>query len=352
MGQSVDEYLAELTATEEHNRQATNTMPAINPMGVYNPTTPEVTDGINKTLGQAKKTDKEAVNEDEKNAVPKDAKRRASENTKDQWGKEAADKALRHYGTNLAQENPYGNLNGMSFRNTRNLSRLADAVNNKLHKGPQSTGYRTNSSFGSQKEERTEGHQWDPITTQEMRQMRANEQVDMSMRQGMVRQQQNVNDYEMDLQRKVDDVAITLSQALGINEVQIQEAARQAVLNINYTLPAQQRIQLIGASFLQRLANATRSEAVAWAYKIWQKNPAVGAYAMQSMTGGMLGLEEFMSSNLYTELMRDPKFQAMSPQQQYQVFTTTQVTAALAKVGAYGDMFKQSIGGILPGIRN
>lgn len=105
---------------------------------------------------------------------------------------------------NLAKNNPDGNLNGKKFTDTRNLSRLADALNNQRHLKLGNLGARTNSSFGSTQMQLPGTERWEPIETQEMRQMRANEDIDKQIRERQLNRAENIKDYPFNLQQMQD----------------------------------------------------------------------------------------------------------------------------------------------------
>lgn len=116
-----------------------------------------------------------------------------------------------YYDWNLAQNNPRGNLNQRSYDTTLRMSRLADAVNNRLHwnpgtastimtrNGPQTLGQGTG-----------EVEKWEPIETQEMRQMRANERLDERAREAGVDLQSRIQAYPQEVQEQMDKALLSL----------------------------------------------------------------------------------------------------------------------------------------------
>ena len=113
-----------------------------------------------------------------------------------------------YYDWNLAQNNPRGNLNQKSYDTTLMMSRLADSVNNRLHwnpgtastimtrNGPQTLGQGTG-----------DVEKWEPIETQEMRQMRANERLDERAREAGVDLQSRIQAYPQEIQEQMDENA-------------------------------------------------------------------------------------------------------------------------------------------------
>lgn len=145
-----------------------------------------------------------------------------------------------YYQQNQAKNSKLGNLNNKSYDDTLRLSRFADTINNSLwwtkpsdigNGAVGTSAYTAPQLNGLEKRE--------PIETQEMRQMRANEQVDATAR-----------NYAADLQSKVFEMsynAITqnrdtdnaLAKQLGMSNIDIYKAMRQAVIDVDYRLPAQ-----------------------------------------------------------------------------------------------------------------
>lgn len=152
---------------------------------------------------------------------------------------------------NHAKNNVRGNFNRKSFRSTLNLSRAADALNNKRHWIAGDIGARTNSEFGSTGIELPHSERWEPVETQEMRQMRANEAVDMQARMRDVNRQANLLDYPQELQRQADQSKFGLANLISTSDMNISNAMRNAAVNINMNLPAQQRF----AQYMQMFAN-------------------------------------------------------------------------------------------------
>ena len=113
-----------------------------------------------------------------------------------------------YYYWNLAQNNPRGNLNRRTYETTLRMSRLADAVNNRLHWSPG-----TATTIGGAGGAKAVGQgsptvsQWEPIETQEMRQMRANERMDERAREAGIDLQSDIQAYPQELQKAGDENA-------------------------------------------------------------------------------------------------------------------------------------------------
>ena len=111
-----------------------------------------------------------------------------------------------HYDWNLAKSNPRGNLNGLPYDVTLRMSRLADVVNNRLHWDPG-----TAATIGGADGPITLGQgtgeveRWEPIETEEMRQMQANREIDRRAREAGVDLQSRIQAYPQEVQEAMDE---------------------------------------------------------------------------------------------------------------------------------------------------
>lgn len=179
---------------------------------------------------------------------PKDSKKRQRDNyTNEQqdqdlstWNKRLNDytskfidnpqdwyRLYNYWNWNLGKNNPDGNLNNKAFSDTLLQSRLADALNNERHIKLGKLGYRTNSSFGSEASQLPGTERWEPIETQEMRQMRANEEMDKAARQRQVGRAQNIQDYPFTLQQAQDQANLTNMADLAKNVRDIERMIQE-----------------------------------------------------------------------------------------------------------------------------
>ena len=156
-----------------------------------------------------------------------------------------------YWRNNHAMNNRRGNLNGKTYRSTLNLSRAADRLNNKMHWMATGSGTFTNGSIGNIAGQLPEGRRFEDIKTQEMRQMRANENVDMAARSRDVNRQANILDYPQELQRQADQNKFSLASLLNTSDVNISNAMRNSAVNINMNMPAAN----IFAQRMQNFAN-------------------------------------------------------------------------------------------------
>ena len=259
-------------------------------------------------LARGKMHDQQAVSEAEKDAVF-DKARGMGRYIRDSWGEEDANRALKHYGENLAKNNPYGNLNGSSFKNTLNFSRLADALNNKQYKNWSSLGTFSTDGSGGIVPSGEVGYSSDkrtPIETEEMRLMRENERLDEEQRRGLIQQQQNVNDYALKLQEKMDNLCQNMAEHIGTTELAVQQAWRNAIVNIDLTQPSTQKLQMMAQRFLQELVLTTKSKAVRYALEQTYKHGGeYGAMISEALLGGELNEENLLVSSVYRKIAED-----------------------------------------------
>lgn len=140
-----------------------------------------------------------------------------------------------YYDWNLGKENPRGNLNARTYESTLRMSRLADAVNNRLHWDP-GTAATIMTANGPSTLGQGTGNvgKWEPMETQEMRQMRANERVDERARNAGVDLQSRIQAYPQDIQEAMDKSARDLRYYISQMDDQTIRNWQQTVLNTEY----------------------------------------------------------------------------------------------------------------------
>ena len=136
---------------------------------------------------------------------------------------------------NLAQNNPRGNLNGMSYPRTLRYSRLADMLNNQFHYRP---GHQQLIGTGKkgimQQGDTATISRWDPIETEEMRQMKANRELDMRSRQAGVDLQSRIQAYPQELQEAMDEMDRKFQEFPSEQDVQFVHDALKYKLEKEY----------------------------------------------------------------------------------------------------------------------
>lgn len=140
-----------------------------------------------------------------------------------------------YWDTNLAKDNPRGNLNGMTFRDTRLHSRLADALNNERHLKPTDIGRRTlNYGATGTGADQAGSERWEPIETQEMRQMRANERLDEKARGYDVDRQKMIEDYPMELRKQMDKVNSDIAKYATTTGIDLERLMQRGIFDAEY----------------------------------------------------------------------------------------------------------------------
>ena len=137
---------------------------------------------------------------------------------------------------NHAKDSKRGNLNGMSFRDTRLHSRLADALNNERHLKPTDIGRRTlHMGATGTGADQAGSERWEPIETQEMRQMRANERLDEIARGNDIERQRRIEDYPLDLREKMDEINMDLAKYAAQTGIDVERAMQKAIQTAEYS---------------------------------------------------------------------------------------------------------------------
>lgn len=136
---------------------------------------------------------------------------------------------------NLAQDNPRGNLNRMGYGDTLRYSRLADMMNNKFHYRP---GHQQLIGTGRkgimQQADTATVSRWDPIETEEMRQMQANREMDKRARQAGVDLQSRIQAYPQELQEAVDRATLQMSEYISQRDVDFINNALRTMIDTEY----------------------------------------------------------------------------------------------------------------------
>lgn len=209
-----------------------------------------------------------------------------------------------YWNKNNAKDNWRGNLNNKSYRSTLNLSRAADALNNRRFWDPGTGGRRTNSGFGTNEAQLGHSERWEPIETQETRQMRANERLDERARQADVDLAADVRRNTFDMQQQNQQMQFALAQAMGMTDMQLKDYMKRGQFDMEYKRRFEQHVQEQLQTFAGRLQLSLRSEALGLALKEYAKNPEVASLISQALLGGvqMPTLRNMLISQMTGEL--------------------------------------------------
>lgn len=139
-----------------------------------------------------------------------------------------------YWNWNLAKNNAKGNLNNKTYGNNLYNSRLADAFNNRKYWKAARIGHRTNSGFGSTGLQQGQAVQYNPIETQETRQQRANEQIDLLARQGQQNLATQMQGYKFNVQQNADKIRQGLSELITKNKIDLNKHAQESIWDEQY----------------------------------------------------------------------------------------------------------------------
>ena len=163
------------------------------------------------------------------------------------------DKMDPHWKDNHAKDNWRGNLNGKSFNSTMRLSRAADAMNNAKHWKPGLAGRRTNSGFGTNEMAEAKAERWEPIETQETRQMRANERMDEQQRSYDIKRAAGVLDYGMELEKLNSQQKAEIAKLITQEDLSVDQALRVVLGQTDMQMPAALHYKLKESEFHRHL---------------------------------------------------------------------------------------------------
>lgn len=135
---------------------------------------------------------------------------------------------------NLAKQNPRGNLNGASFRQTLRFSRLADMLNNRLRYVPSPQVAIGTPQTGYQVDGGADISKYPEIETEEMRLMQANREMDRRARQAGVDLQSRIQAYPQDMQELRDKTLVGFGNDLLSSENEFSRFMQRAMVQSEY----------------------------------------------------------------------------------------------------------------------
>lgn len=175
--------------------------------------------------------------------------------------------------SNLARTNQ---LTGKNYSETERLSRLADALNNRRWWRSGDIGTRTLKG-GAQGIELGRSERWEPIETQEMRQMRQNEGIANKVRQEQAQLQADVNRHALDIRKAGDEMAMGQQRQYAAIDPQMEAAFRQISADLNYKLPATTSLSMYVQTMAQYIANQVNYDLANDFYAVWKNNPVLSS---------------------------------------------------------------------------
>lgn len=188
------------------------------------------------------------------------------------------------YGKDTVKNDPYGNLNDLSFEDTLASSRRADALNNMVRRDPVDIGYRTNSSYGSQGINFRDRQKNEGIETQEMRQMRMNEELAKQRQSQTVALLGDLDRYPLELKQQIDATRLDVAKLIGTNEINLVNTFREAVRDLAYVKTGQMSLDMAFQKYLLNLSYHTKSRVGQYIYQLWKKDPE-----LSRIVGNMMG---------------------------------------------------------------
>lgn len=229
------------------------------------------------------------------------------------WTSKAADAILNqyipsrvdpNYNKNQAKNGVQGNLNRLNFNDTLDLSRKADALNNRHWWRGEDIGARTNSGFGSSGVGIGRSTRYEPVETEEMRQMSANRKLDEYARNRQIGRAETAKDYNQRLQENADKLRFELASRIGMSEVDLLRNMQNAAFSVKYTEPNRNYISTVAQNMIQRLALENKNEVIQLAAKLYKDNPVwADNYISNMLAGNMPSLKDSIESKAYSKIL-------------------------------------------------
>lgn len=277
------------------------------------------------------------VNKQNKNIATSMQQQSAIQNMYDQAAKQGISNV---YGTNL-KDNPLGNLNNMSADSTLAASRAADAYNNRLRYMQGDIGART-FTMGSSGISDPTINKVAPIETQEMRQMRANEDIDKLVRQQQANLAADIERHGLDLQTQKDLNILNIAQQYGITNPNIANVMRELGTELAWGNPTRMAQQLTQQKFVNYIRANFGQDVAEFYTSLMRHNPAL-AYVAANSNGVSLPTFQTMMINdaFQNELAMHPN---ADPAQALQTMNKTRylfdsMTNGTMKEAALGNMW-------------
>lgn len=211
-----------------------------------------------------------------------------------------------------ASNNFRGNINGRSAGSTLQLSRLADAFNSQLHASPTDIGARSVTGSGiSGPGTGIEGatpKRWNPIETQEMRQMRNNERLDEKQRGLDIDREARIRNYPLDLQQNADKMQSELASYSAKTGIDFGNLLKKSVVGLEYDANGQTRLQQFMSAFNLEIQNLTNDKIKNMLLK-YTNNPVVMQMLAQVYKAGFQSpaLAQWYKGKYMEQIVNDMK---------------------------------------------
>lgn len=212
-----------------------------------------------------------------------------------------------YYMNDNAKNNIRGNLNNLKYDDTLKMSRAVDYLNNKLYRPYGTIGRATNSSFGNVANSVVEKqpYKMQEANTQETRQMRNDEQLDVLTRQGDINLANKVRTNAYDLTTKAQDLRLDLARQTGLSDVQLNNYIRQAAVDGEYKQQLQTWLMQINNKFITDLQLATRNSVLNKVLSKYVNNPTIASLSLNTLLGvsGTPDAKEYLYSALVGDIL-------------------------------------------------
>lgn len=227
----------------------------------------------------------------------------------DDYNTDAARRGMdQYYMNDNAKNNIRGsNLNNLKYDDTLKMSRAVDYLNNKLYRPYGTIGRATNSSFGNVANSVIEKqpYKMQEANTQETRQMRNDEQLDVLARQGDINLANKVRTNAYDITTKAQDLRFDLARQTGLSDVQLNNYIRQAAVDGEYKQQLQTWLMQINNKFITDLQLATRNNVLNKVLGKYKNNPTIASLSLNTLLGvsGTPDAKEYLYSALVGDIL-------------------------------------------------
>jgi len=205
-----------------------------------------------------------------------------------------------------------GQLTGRSFLNNVSLSRMADAYNNQRHVKATDIGHRTlHYGVTGTGADQAGSERWEPIETQEMRQMRENERMNEQVRRNDIERQNKVRNYNYDISRDMDKYVADYADFEKRLVANLYDDIARARTDVEYRQKMLTYLSEVQSEYDQGLKMYWNEHAINMAMR-FTNDPEIKTLINQYFgAGGITGLGEFQramgnyTNDLYNRVLKE-----------------------------------------------
>lgn len=218
-----------------------------------------------------------------------------------------------------------GQLTGRSFLNNVSLSRMADAYNNRRHVKATDIGHRTlHYGVTGTGADQAGSERWEPIETQEMRQMRENERMNEQVRRNDIERQNKVRNYNYDISRDMDKYVADYADFEKKLVANLYDDIARARTDVEYRQKMQTYLSEVLSEYEQGLRMYWNEHAINMAMRFTNdpeiKTMIIQAFSVGNMTG--LGAYQRAMGDLQTQMWNKALEYANGDTQAAQMYMT------------------------------